>query len=256
MTTPPKVHRAEVSRAIARIAARRTKVDDPNREKLPDAPDADPAEVLDYLQQYSGHGIERWVKQADVSDALTLTNWLWWQHQRRLRYWLKQGRDQGLFLSQIGAQLGIKKQGVIDKADRLEALLRYDRPDEQLSRTARRLTRQAHDRDVAETSWIDMNREQLLATISALVGHADRYHLDDEEREWVDELASDARDQHLTSATMVILGFAAAELRAAPAVLALNSTQAVHRDVAAAESLRSKFADLGYRDYRDLRTVS
>ena len=65
------------------IASRRAKVDDQNRDKLPDSPRSDPREVLDYLQRYSGRDIPRWVLQADVCDALTLNNWLWWEDRRR-----------------------------------------------------------------------------------------------------------------------------------------------------------------------------
>ena len=79
------MHRHELGSAIERIARRRAKVDDRHREKLPDAPDSDPREVLDYLRQYSGPAIPLWVLQADVCDALTLNNWLWWEDRRRGR---------------------------------------------------------------------------------------------------------------------------------------------------------------------------
>ena len=59
MATRPKVHRSELSRAIAMIAKRRTQVGDRNREQLPDSPAANPAEVLDYLRKYSGPDIPR-----------------------------------------------------------------------------------------------------------------------------------------------------------------------------------------------------
>ncbi len=130
MATRPEVHRCELGLAIVRIARRRAKVDDRDREKLPDASESDPREVLDYLRQYSGANISRWVLQADVCDALTLNNWLWWEDRRRELHFLKAGRNRGLFLSQLGAQVGVGKQGVLDRVDRLEALLRYDRPDE------------------------------------------------------------------------------------------------------------------------------
>src|SRR3954470_3319972 len=126
-----------MSRAILMIAKRRVKVDDPSRHHLPDAPDSDPREVLDYLQNYSGPTIPRWVLQADVCDALTLNNWLWWEDRRRELHFLKAGRDRGLFLTQIGVQVGVGKQGLLDRIDRLEALLRYDRPDEKIARAAR-----------------------------------------------------------------------------------------------------------------------
>ena len=55
------VHRAEVARANAMIARRRAKVDDRQRDLLPDSEDADPREVLDYLRKFSGSDIPRWV---------------------------------------------------------------------------------------------------------------------------------------------------------------------------------------------------
>ena len=247
MATRPKVHRTELSRAIVTIAKRRAKVDDPNREMLPDSPEADPREVLDYLRKYSGPDIPRWVLQADVCDALTLNNWLWWEDRRRELHFLKAGRDRGVFLAQLGAQVGIGKQGVVDRIDRLEALLRYDRPDEKITRTSRRSDREARERRPAEDAWLDTHREAVVEVITGLVGQADRYKIDGEQREWVDELATDVRDDDLTPATMVILGLAAAELRTAPAVLGLGSRRphAVHTLLARADGLRSHFAELG-----------
>jgi hypothetical protein len=241
----PKVHRSELGRAIVRIARRREKVDDRHREKLPDSPESDPREVLDYLQRYSLPGIPRWVLQADVCDALTLNNWLWWEDRRRELHFLKAGRDRGLFLSQLGAQVGVGKQGVLDRIDRLEALLRYDRPDEKITRAARRTERERQQRLPVEQVWLAARRTDLRAVITGLVDQADRF--DVEERDWVDELEIDGRDDDITPATMVILGLAAAELRTAPAVLGLDSTRpyAVHTLLARADDLRSQFAGLG-----------
>jgi hypothetical protein len=247
MATRPKVHRSELSRAIVMIAKRRAKVDDRHRELLPDSPDADPREVLDYLRKYSGRDIPMWVLQAEITDALTINNWLWWEDRRRELHFLKAGRDRGLFLSQLGAQVGVGKQGVVDRIDRLEALLRYDRPDEKITRSSRRSDREARERRPTEDSWLESHRAELLDLINALVAQADRYELEDEEREWVDQLRIDARDDDLTPATMVILGLAAAELRTAPTVLALDSTRPhkVHALLARADGLRSQFAELG-----------
>jgi hypothetical protein len=229
------------------IAKRRARVDDPNREMLPDSPDSDPREVLDYLRKYSGTHIPKWVLQADVCDALTLNNWLWWEDRRRELYFLKAGRDRGLLLTQLGAQVGVGKQGVVDRIDRLEALLCYDRPDEKISRCSRRSKREASQRWPSEQAWLNAHRNELLAIITRLVDQADRYGIKAEGREWVDELAIDARDGDLTPATIVILGLAVSELRAAPKILALdgNRRHAVHVLLARADSIRSRFAGLG-----------
>jgi hypothetical protein len=247
VATRPKIHRSETSRAITAIAKRRAKVDDRNRDRLPDSPDSDPREILDYLQKYSGADIPRWVLQADVCDALTLNNWLWWEDRRRELHFLKAGRDRGLFLTQIGAQVGVGKQGVIDRIDRLEALLRYDRPDEKVTRAARQSERHARERRPDEDAWLALHRNDVLDVFGNMVAEADRYRLADDEREWLDELAIEGQDADLTPSTMVILGLSAAELRTAPAVLALDSSRpsAVHDVLRRADQLRCRFADCG-----------
>jgi hypothetical protein len=245
VATRPKVHRDEAGQAINRIARRRVKVDDRNREKLPDSSASDPREVLDYLRRYSGPDIPRWVLQADVCDALTLNNWLWWEDRRRELHFLKAGRDRGLFLTQIGAQVGVGKQGLIDRIDRLEALLRYDRPDEKITRAERQAERERRDRTPSEEAWLTTRRDELLTVITGFVQQADRFEIDD--RDWLDELEIDGREDAFTSSTMVILGLAAAELRTCPAILELESTRpyAVHTLLARADNLRSQFAELG-----------
>jgi hypothetical protein len=182
-----------------------------------------------------------------VCDALTLNNWLWWEDRRRELHFLRAGRERGLFLSQLGSQVGVGKQGVLDRIDRLEALLRYDRPDEKLCRAARQSQRAAGERRSAELGWIAEHRGSLRAAIQALLDHADRYDLDDEDREWIDELRIDAHDDVLTAATMVLLGLASAELRTAASVLALSGTRPhrVHTVLARADELRCQFAAVG-----------
>jgi hypothetical protein len=228
------------------IARRRRKIDDSNLHRLPDSSSSDPREVLDYLQKFSGINIPRWVLQADVSDALVLNNWLWWEDRRRELHFLKAGRDRGIFLAQLGAQVGVGKQGLLDRIDRLEALLRYDRPDEKITRTERQAERQARERRPTEEAWLARHRDELLGIITELSYEADRFELGDEDREWLDELAIDARDE-FTPATMVILGLATAELRTAPTILALDGPRpyAVHGLLGRADALRSTFAELG-----------
>jgi hypothetical protein len=245
VATRPKVHRAELERAIALIASRRRKIDDPHRHSLPDSPDSDPREILDYLRKYSGRDVPRWVLQAEVCDALTLLNWLWWEDRRRELHFLKAGQARGLFLSQLGAQVGVGKQGVRDRIDRTEALLRYDRPDEKLSRAARRASSDADQRRSTEENWLLAHRDQMLTMMTDLITHAGRYAIED--REWLDELQADLAEEILTSSTMVILGLAAAEVRTAPAVLDLDSSRphGVHTALTRTDEMRRRFADLG-----------
>jgi hypothetical protein len=212
---------------------------------LPDSPDSDPREILDYLRKYSGPVIPLWVLQADVCDALTLNNWLWWEDRRRELHFLRAGRDRGLFLTQLGTQVGVGKQGVVDRIDRLEALLSYDRPDEKISRASRRAERDRCERQPDEQSWLAARRNEMSAVIADVVAQAYRFEVP--EREWLDELEIDGREDEFTASTMVILGLAIAELRTAPAILRLDSSRpyAVHTALARADQLRSQFAALG-----------
>jgi len=240
------VHREEASRAITMIARRRAKIDDRHRSHLPDAPDSDPREVLDYLRKFSGSDIPTWVLQADVCDALTLNNWLWWEDRRRELHFLKAGRQRGLFLSQLGAQVGVGKQGVLDRIDRLEALLRYDRPDEKLTRASRQCERARQHLRSAQLDWIAHHRTELLEIVAALVVAAGEFELDDGEREWLDELRIDARDDAFTPASMVLLGLAASELRTAPRVVSwVGRPGRIHGVLGRSDALRSEFATLG-----------
>ena len=94
------VHRTEVARAIVMIARRRAKVDDRHRDLLPDS--GTPIRVKCWItcgKLFGGPDIPRWVLQAEVSDALTLNNWLWWKDRRRELFFLKAGRARGVFLS-------------------------------------------------------------------------------------------------------------------------------------------------------------
>lgn len=241
------VHRTEAARAITVIARRRDKVDDRHRELLPDSEDSDPREVLDYLQKYSGPDIPQWVLQADICDALTLNNWLWWEDRRRELHFLKAGRARGLFLSQLGSQVGVGKQGVLDRIDRLEALLRYDRPDEKITRAERHAARTAGERRSAELYWLELHGEQVRSLAKAVIDYAAQYRLEDVEREWIDELAIDLHDDVLSPATMVLVGLAAAELRTAAVVIALDSSRPhrVHTTLSRVDELRSRFAAVG-----------
>ena len=251
MTTPPKVTQAEVDRSIALISKRRLTCGDRHIELLPD----DAYGVLRYLERHSGPDIARPVRQVEALDVLRLTNWLWWE-QRRLELWgLKQGLALNQYLSTLGAQLGIRsRQGTRDRIDRLEALLRFDRPDEQLIREMRRLDLLDGVAQEVEGGWIEEHADELRELTARLLDAADRYKLLDKgQREMLDELASDARlwsTRHgFTPQSMTILGFAADEVAACPGVLALDSSRPhrVHQVLAQAHLLRAQFADLGAR---------
>ena len=246
MATPPRITRAELIGHIDLIAKRRQKIDDPHRELLPAADNQlgtrEVLDVLDYLRKYPT--VHRWVQQADAVNALQLTVWLWWEDRRRELHWLKIGRQRGLFLSQLGAPFGIGKRGVIDRVDRLEALLQFDRPDEQLSRELRR----AGANRAEETVWVRQHADALRALTEELVAAADRFALAEDERPMLDELALDARDDAFTPGSMALLGLATAELATARPVAELGGRPqpyAVHRTLERAQQLLAEFGALG-----------
>lgn len=256
VATPPRITAAdELDVVLARIQARHERLDDPRRSQM----GTDPRDVLDYLQRNPAR-LPRWAAAADTQDALVLVTWLWWEDRRRERNLLRRGRHLGLSLSDLGAPLGVtSRRGLADRLDRLDALLEYDRPDEQLSRADRRQLKARP----AEQGWIDLHRDEIRAVIAGLLAQAARSHLhsptpgsapvDDPtgdgepgqvEGAWLDELRADYDTDHLTPATMALLGLAAAELRATRAVAELDSHHGLRRSLRAVEQLRMRFSRL------------
>ncbi|MCU1654764.1 MAG: hypothetical protein JWQ60_5913, partial [Pseudonocardia sp.] len=146
-----------------------------------------------------------------------------------------------------------------DRIDRLDALLRYDRPDEQLTRDARRAAR---NRD-ARQDWIDAHRDEIRAVLAGFLAQARRFAdtvAPDEHEgssdvepgdvdlpsagagEWLDELAADYEADDLTPATVAVAGLAAAELRTAPAVLGLDPRHRLHTALREVEAMRARYA--------------
>jgi hypothetical protein len=253
MSTPPKVTEQELGMCLSRIVSRRVKEEDPDRWALPDETEnptnAQVSEVLSYLQTHTR--VPLWVVEADVSDALTLLNHLWWEHRRRELAWLQAGRRRGVPLAQLGGLLGIGKVGVLDRIDRLQALLSYDRPNEKITRGERRQARalqQAHD---PESAWVAEHTAELAAIADGFTAAADRFGLDDEHREWVDELAILARDEDWSPGAVTVLSLAADELRTAPAIVELTGGRPyrVHEWITRADKLRTDFAALGTRGH-------
>jgi hypothetical protein len=97
-----------------------------------------------------------------------------------------------------------------------------------------------------------VHRHDLIEIIDRLVAEADRFGLLDDDREWLDELYIDAASRDFRPATMVSLGMAAAELRTARSVLALDGVRpySVHEALRRAEQLRSQFAECGVTSRR------
>ena len=216
----------------------------------------EPRDVLDYLITRGGAGIPRWVAAADVADALVLTTWCWWEDRRRERQLLRKGLHLGLSLAELGAPLGMRTpQGTRDRLDRLDALLKFDRPDEQLTRTARR----EHSEHDARQDWIDQHRAEIRAILAAVLAQAARVgrssltdaetpstdpqiEADRAEPDWLDELAADYNSDQLTPATLALAGLAAAEMRTRPTILNLDPKHRLHAVLRYLDTLRTRFA--------------
>jgi hypothetical protein len=208
----------------------------------------EPRDVIEYVLNRGPSGVPRWVSAADHADALILVTWCWWQDRRVERRMLRQGLHLGLSLGELGAPLGIRsRQGARDRLDRLTALLAYDRPDEKLSRAARR-EEQARDE---RQQWIDDRRAEVRAVIVAFLAQARRATgpeevepLDDQSSgdDWMAELASDVDEDQLSPATLAVAGLAAAELRSTRLVRELDRKHRLHATLDAVEELRTRFA--------------
>lgn len=244
MATPPRVTNVELSTTMRRIGNRREKVQDTDLEWMPNPDQCHPHEMLTFLRAHTR--VPRWVQQADAADALRLCAWLWWEQRREELAWLKRGRALGLFLAQLGAPFGVGKQGVVERIDRHEALLRLDRPNEKITRDQRRAEREQATRRDVEQAWVDAHANDLSELVNALAAEADRFELADEDREWLDEAVRDARDGAWSPGSMTMLGMAVDEVRTAPPVVELDSTRPhkVHHLLARLDELRAEFAGL------------
>jgi hypothetical protein len=251
MATPPRIARAEMDAAITRIASRHRKIDD---ELFANVDLDKPADVLDYLRKHLTRiaRIVRWVAQADVSDALILHVWNWWEDRRREHELLMAGKRLGLPLSQLGSPLGIgsrvqsdrgnRRRGTQDRLDRLEALLRFDRPDAELVREARRVDQAADEQANEQTTWLVKHRAWMASTAAALLAYA---HLADEDA--AEDLAAVRdhwREDRWTPGALVWMGMATAALRASERVIELGPRHGVHRALKAVDELRVAFAEL------------
>jgi hypothetical protein len=252
MATPPRVTRAEVDAALARIHWRHAHVDDPRRSGLSE----DPADVLEHLTRHS-IPLPPWVIAADALDGLVLQTWLWWEDRRRERALLRRGVRAGLHHRELAGPLGIaSRQGLRDRLDRLEALLAHDHPDEKLTRAARREATQRVDRQrwIAERAAIvravvdrlfrELARAPEFSTILTCIedGSADREDRSSpmvEAGEWLTELRADLEEDQLSPATLGVLGLALAPLRIALHDSGLDEGHGLWRAVRDAERLRS-----------------
>jgi hypothetical protein len=209
--------------------------------------------VLEYLTRYS-IGLPRWVAAADTLDALVLTTWLWWEDRRRERALLRRGMSLGLTHTELGRPLGITtRQGLRDRLDRLDALLAFDRPDEQLTRDTRREARRSDPRQ----AWLDDHREQVHQVLTTLLAQAARIapadtasgkepHAcgieDPHEEGWLAELRADVDELNISPATLSILGLVLGPLRITAHRADLAGSHGLHRAIRACDALRADMA--------------
>jgi hypothetical protein len=240
MTTPPRITTNELAETIQHIRRRHAAANDPTWGLIT----TDPRDVLDYLADYA-HNPDNpeGVRSADAVDRITLAVWLWWDDRRR-EYAALRDALRLLHASQVAAALGMTtRQGPRDRLDRLDALLRYDRPNEKLTRDARRAAALYVVHGDARAAWIATRHVMLDDVATRLLDAAARYEV--AEREWLDELAADQGATAWTPGSIGVLGLAIGELRTAPAVLALPGHHAVFRALAAADRIRADFARIG-----------
>ncbi|MBN9739187.1 hypothetical protein PP1_029785 [Pseudonocardia sp. P1] len=272
MATPPRITDVERDAAITRISDRHSRIDDPRRSEL----GTDPRDVISWVLDRGTAGVPTAVSAADHHDAVVLNTWCWWEERRRERRLLRQGLQLGLSAGELGAPLGIRsRQGLRDRLDRLDALLVHDRPDEQLTRDARRARRTRDPQQV----WIDRHRSTIRAALAGLIAQAERFHrsigdpdagqehddlrpptedhetarsveavdeFDDESasdiEDWLVELRVDYEQDELTPATLAVAGLLGAEIRSHPRALELHRRHRLHDALAAIDELRAAFA--------------
>lgn len=120
MTTPPRPTRSDYEAALRRIHDRRRAAGDDHPLALSD----DPREVLAYLRQRGRNGLVVDDTGDDVTDALTLRLWLWWEGEASELWLLEAAEALGRHRKTVGAVLGLDSgQGVVDRIKRLRPKL-------------------------------------------------------------------------------------------------------------------------------------
>lgn len=209
-SAPPPTDVADLVRGIAR---RRERVDDSRRDQIPSPDAAEPADVLLFLRQ--SPAANRAVRALDHLAGLGLGNALWWQdrvaERAALRFGLRMGRPRDVLRRQIGASYAIKRgQGVQDRADRLASLTARGRPDEKQERGMRHSNRRT---SAPNHSWVTENRAVLRCVASSMLQSAVDLQIPEGERDWLDLLAADRKDDELTATSLVTLAYAANEIQ-------------------------------------------
>jgi hypothetical protein len=160
----------------------------------------------------------------------------------------------GLTHTELGRPLGITtRQGLRDRLDRLDALLAYDRPDEQLVRDTRREARRSDPRQ----AWLDAHKDYVHRVLANLLDQAEQFAAVEstsgpdqrhdaaytaDEQDWLAELRADITDHNVTPATVSILGLVLGPLRITAHEADLAGSHGLPRAIRACDALRADLA--------------
>lgn len=255
VTTPPRVHRTQLTAALHRIADRRAEIDD---EGFAAVDRESPGQVLDYIKRNPTRHAS--VSERDVHDALVLWVWQWYDGLRDLKLLLERGVDRGVSFKEMGMPLGLgrrarkagadarnQRQGVQRRLDRITALLEYDTPDADLSREARRVAaaaakaKAAPERD-PQLSWLVRHHDTMVAVVDRLLSVKE--HANDKAYSWLIEVASDRRDDTWSPGSLTIMRLAVEEMRVQAKIVKMPSQTLVKRALHEVDELCAAFATL------------
>lgn len=124
MSIPPRPTRQDYETALHHIHERRRRAGDDH----PLALSEDPREVLAYLRQRGHRGLRRDHTGDDITDALVLRLWLWWEGEETELWLLQAAEALGRKRMTIAAVLGLHHgQSLIDRIKRTLRLVKRDR---------------------------------------------------------------------------------------------------------------------------------
>jgi hypothetical protein len=181
MRKPPKVTETEMRAALASIRHRH-RDDDNTSTHLLDS--EDPRDVLAYLRRRGAAGL----LDGDVTAALTVRIWLWWEGERVEVWLLEQAEARGLNRKQTGAPLGITTGwGLVLRLTYKRGLIADEAA--VAARTNPQLTR---------AQWLADHRDEILRIARTLVEH--RGLLSEETAEELSTIRADVREGRCTPA--------------------------------------------------------
>lgn len=199
MWKPPKVSDAQMRVARNAIRARHADDDNTSTHLLSD----DPREVLAYLRRRGGSGL----LDADITDALTIRLWLWWEGERAEVWLLEQAEKRRLNRKKVGAVLGLTKgQSLVNRLDYKRDLIADDTAD-------------AAEPAPNRKQWLAQHQDQLAAVAQTLVDYRDR--LTEATAEELAGVRRDLRAGAWTHTSFTALGWAVEEVAVDPLVAEL-----------------------------------